>query len=66
MIANSLRKAFLQLAHWIQHLRISGVFGYMKGKLRAMELDEPQQLFPAIVEILTELTIEILNQVFEE
>jgi hypothetical protein len=38
----------------------------MKGKLRAMELDEPQQLFPAIVEILTELTIEILNQVFEE
>jgi hypothetical protein len=38
----------------------------MKSKVEGMEFDEFQHLLPVIPEILTEATVETLNQIFEE
>jgi hypothetical protein len=66
MIANSLGNA----PHTAYSLDLAPsnfwLFEYLNDNLREMEFDEPQQLLSAILEILTELTVETLNQVFEE
>jgi hypothetical protein len=66
MIARSLRMAPHRAYLPDFTLSYFWLFGSLKGKLPGMEFDEAQQPLSSTIEILTEATVDTLNQVFEE